>query len=215
EQFDAIIIGAGWAGIKAATTLLDAGVSNILVLEANDYIGGRSKSVNSDGTINDPNIGDFSNVPVEMGSEWLYIEGNEMEDYLKDNGFLNGIDVSDGKATFVPVKDSPFYMQTLGDNNTLTTARMDIGEVNDLHKRVWGGFLSFRKELLKGGRDLSYLSAARKYQREVLKSAKDIQYVNLVLAAAEVDYAAKIDKLSLSEHRVFDGYLGKAFQPLE
>ena len=46
KVYDSIIIGAGWAGLRAAKTLLDEGVTNILILEANDYIGGRSKSVN-------------------------------------------------------------------------------------------------------------------------------------------------------------------------
>ena len=40
-EYDAVIVGAGWAGISAADTLLKGGVENILVLEANDFIGGR------------------------------------------------------------------------------------------------------------------------------------------------------------------------------
>ena len=49
-------VGAGWAGLKAAKTLLDSDgtISSILILEANDYIGGRSKTMNSDGSINVP-----------------------------------------------------------------------------------------------------------------------------------------------------------------
>ena len=41
QQYDAVIVGAGWAGIKATEKLLENGVDNILVLEAHDYIGGR------------------------------------------------------------------------------------------------------------------------------------------------------------------------------
>ena len=41
QQYDAVIVGAGWAGISAAKALLDDGVENVLVLEAQDYIGGR------------------------------------------------------------------------------------------------------------------------------------------------------------------------------
>ncbi len=40
QQYDAVIIGAGWAGISAAKALLEDDVENILVLEAQDYIGG-------------------------------------------------------------------------------------------------------------------------------------------------------------------------------
>ena len=45
QEYDAVIVGAGWAGISAADTLLKGGVENILVLEANDYIGGRYVSM--------------------------------------------------------------------------------------------------------------------------------------------------------------------------
>jgi len=41
QQYDAVIVGAGWAGISAAKALLDNGVDDVLVLEAQDYIGGR------------------------------------------------------------------------------------------------------------------------------------------------------------------------------
>ena len=40
-EYDAVVVGAGWAGIRAAETLIKGGVDNILVLEANGYIGGR------------------------------------------------------------------------------------------------------------------------------------------------------------------------------
>jgi hypothetical protein len=66
-SYEAIIIGAGWAGLKAADTLLSSGITSILVLEANDYIGGRSKTNND--FIPDSGNGE---VPIDLGSEWLY-----------------------------------------------------------------------------------------------------------------------------------------------
>ena len=41
QEYDAVIVGAGWAGIRAAEILIKGGVENILVLEAHNYIGGR------------------------------------------------------------------------------------------------------------------------------------------------------------------------------
>jgi len=41
QKYDAVIVGTGWAGITAAKALLKDDVDNILVLEAQDYIGGR------------------------------------------------------------------------------------------------------------------------------------------------------------------------------
>lgn len=44
KQYDAIIIGAGWSGLSAAKTLQQNGVNNFIILDAHDYIGGRSKT---------------------------------------------------------------------------------------------------------------------------------------------------------------------------
>lgn len=57
--YDAIIIGGGIAGIEAARKLYQNGLTNILLLEAQDYLGGRMKTIyyNNDKT-----------VPLEMGN---------------------------------------------------------------------------------------------------------------------------------------------------
>lgn len=43
ENYDVIVVGAGIAGITAANELVSKGMS-VVVLEVNDYIGGRMKS---------------------------------------------------------------------------------------------------------------------------------------------------------------------------
>jgi ribulose 1,5-bisphosphate synthetase/thiazole synthase len=40
-DLDVIVIGGGAAGLKCASKLCSNGVKNILVLEAQDYLGGR------------------------------------------------------------------------------------------------------------------------------------------------------------------------------
>ena len=66
---DAVAIGAGWAGINFARNLLDKGYEDVLIIEANDYVGGRSKSVNMDGSVNvPPDELAPDNVPFDMGS---------------------------------------------------------------------------------------------------------------------------------------------------
>ncbi|KAJ4973353.1 hypothetical protein NE237_006527 [Protea cynaroides] len=54
-----IIVGAGMSGISAAKTLSDAGIKDILILEATDRIGGRMHKTN------------FSGLSVEMGANWV------------------------------------------------------------------------------------------------------------------------------------------------
>ncbi|KAL7523237.1 hypothetical protein ACHAWF_000433, partial [Thalassiosira exigua] len=68
QMFDAVIVGAGWAGIKAAEVLIGEGIDNILILEANNYIGGCSKTMKSDGSINVPNPNKASQKPNDFGS---------------------------------------------------------------------------------------------------------------------------------------------------
>ncbi|KAI3959254.1 hypothetical protein MKW92_014633 [Papaver armeniacum] len=62
-----IVIGAGMSGISAAKTLSDAGIKDILILEATDRTGGRIKKTN------------FSGVFVEMGANWVEgVNGKEV-----------------------------------------------------------------------------------------------------------------------------------------
>lgn len=54
-----IVVGAGMSGISAAKTLSDAGIKNILILEATNRIGGRMCKTN------------FAGLSVEMGANWV------------------------------------------------------------------------------------------------------------------------------------------------
>ncbi|KAK1292564.1 Polyamine oxidase [Acorus calamus] len=54
-----IIVGGGMSGISAAKTLHNAGVKDIVILEATDCIGGRMHKVN------------FAGLNVEMGANWV------------------------------------------------------------------------------------------------------------------------------------------------
>jgi monoamine oxidase len=61
QDFDVVIIGAGWSGLGAAKTLLSKGFTNFLVLEASDTIGGRCQTV----TLND-------GISAELGCQWVH-----------------------------------------------------------------------------------------------------------------------------------------------
>eukprot|EP00557_Chaetoceros_sp_GSL56_P000747 CAMPEP_0176497800 /NCGR_PEP_ID=MMETSP0200_2-20121128/11941_1 /TAXON_ID=947934 /ORGANISM="Chaetoceros sp., Strain GSL56" /LENGTH=603 /DNA_ID=CAMNT_0017895885 /DNA_START=290 /DNA_END=2101 /DNA_ORIENTATION=+ len=70
---DVVVIGAGWAGLKAAQTLVASG-KIVLVLEAKDYVGGRARSDNSF----------VEGSPTELGCEWLYTGETDMSAYLME-----------------------------------------------------------------------------------------------------------------------------------
>ncbi|CAL9159366.1 unnamed protein product [Musa hybrid cultivar] len=59
DSASVIIIGAGMSGISAAKTLSDAGVKEILILEATNRIGGRIRNTY------------FADLSVETGANWI------------------------------------------------------------------------------------------------------------------------------------------------
>lgn len=60
-----LILGAGAAGITAAKTLYDRGVTDFLVLEGQDYIGGRIKQAS------------LAGVKMELGANWIQYADEE------------------------------------------------------------------------------------------------------------------------------------------
>ncbi|KAJ7370288.1 hypothetical protein OS493_033368 [Desmophyllum pertusum] len=60
-----LILGAGSAGITAAKTLYDQGITDFLVLEAQDYIGGRIKQV------------PFAGMKAEEGANWIHYQDED------------------------------------------------------------------------------------------------------------------------------------------
>jgi monoamine oxidase len=57
---DVIVVGAGWSGLKAARTLMNAGVST-MVLEAREEVGGRVRTDHETFT-----------VPFDIGGAWIH-----------------------------------------------------------------------------------------------------------------------------------------------
>lgn len=60
-----LILGAGLSGITAAKTLYDQGVTDFLVLEGQDYVGGRVTQAS------------FAGMKVEMGANWIHFSDED------------------------------------------------------------------------------------------------------------------------------------------
>ena len=70
-----IVIGAGAAGLAAASRLADAGV-NVIVLEARDRIGGRILTVRDVATSS----------PIELGAEFVHGRAVELQPWMAEAG---------------------------------------------------------------------------------------------------------------------------------
>lgn len=76
-MLDALVIGAGPAGIAAARTLQDAGRA-VEIVEARSRVGGRAHTVAMDG------------VPVDLGAHWLHMaEHNPLVKLARAAGFAS------------------------------------------------------------------------------------------------------------------------------
>lgn len=104
-----IIVGAGPSGIAAATKLIENGFSNIIVLEAENRIGGRVHSV------------DFGGSVVDLGGTWVHGE--------KDNIVYNMVkDLNLLRTSHNNYQDNTYYLSdgTIVDKN-LTNRIHKIG----------------------------------------------------------------------------------------
>jgi monoamine oxidase len=103
-DYDALIVGAGAAGLAASAALVRAGLS-VLVLEARDRIGGRAW------TCHEPGL----RVPIELGAEFIHGRPAETLSLLRKTGTaadraprsrwdLRGGEVNDWSAAFAEVR---------------------------------------------------------------------------------------------------------------
>ena len=77
---------------------------------------------------------------------------------------------------------------------------MEDDKAKDLYDRVWKGFMDYKEEYTESlgeDGDGSYGLAVKKYKEEKLTSDVDAQFIDLAMAAAEVDYTGDKDQLSI------------------
>lgn len=97
QKAKVIIIGAGAAGIAAASRLAENGFKNFLILEAENRIGGRIYSTRFGGSI------------IDLGAQWCHGEkGNIVYQLVKDFNILepsfntySNLTCSDSKGNFI------------------------------------------------------------------------------------------------------------------
>jgi len=126
--FDVIIVGAGWAGISAASKLYAENMHNFVILEGRETYGGRSRTKYP-----------FSKAPglaVELGSAWLY-EGTEHHERMLE-------------------LQQPYGRVHPDDPSTFGLYSPEGGEITDKkelkhYHRVWKSYCKYSEEACSRG----------------------------------------------------------------
>ena len=95
-HWDVIVVGAGLAGLSSAYRIKSRSPrSRILILEANDRIGGRTLSteVSTHGTSSNPGVSDV----LDLGAHWICTTQHEIMEMAKDFGIKYFRQNVDGK----------------------------------------------------------------------------------------------------------------------
>jgi len=171
--YDAVIIGAGWAGLGAAKMLQSR---NILVLEARDYIGGRSRTVAfSDG------------VTTELGSGWIHSATTK-------NPIYNA-----AKASGVPIVSSPFeggyWSNVYGPN---TPHRVPDSEIDQVIANMESGFQTFLASYGDDDdSDIPLRQAADEYvTKKGIQGDQELAFETAIDSEISQEYGASLEDLS-------------------
>ncbi|MEL4358264.1 MULTISPECIES: flavin monoamine oxidase family protein [unclassified Luteococcus] len=139
-MLDCVVVGAGLAGLSAATKLV-AGGRDVLVLEARDRVGGRLENVTAEGAV------------LEMGGQWLSPSHTRMYELVEQFG-LSTLDPTDGDIV-VRVGGSSRKVPTSNEiEQDLSPFEMaDLGQ----------GLLRFRRLAERVTKDAAWVDANRKW----------------------------------------------------
>jgi protoporphyrinogen oxidase len=171
--YDAVIIGAGWSGISAAKRLLKDGHKKILLLEARDYVGGRSRTV-TDFATEEPDT------PFELGSEFIYTGyENVIYDVFQDEYLAyETIDYfSYGLFTYTDNTKETTAEDEDGErvSSTIEAMRMDDSLAEELSSKIWSdGFVDYLSKL-DWFKDSDYQSLLEKYANEEELTELEVQ----------------------------------------
>ena len=177
---DAIVIGAGTAGLAAARELLNKG-KRVLVLEARNRIGGRIWT--------DTSLG----FPLDLGASWIQgSSGNPITALAQENSVKTVVD-TDQWTFFDGVAGAPLDSETEGE---VEQALAEL--VTELE--ALGNSLSA---------DISIGAAVERILADDPLDADEKRFLNVFLASLEASSGADVNDQSLSYPSSDDGFGGE------
>ncbi|KAL1501375.1 hypothetical protein ABEB36_006705 [Hypothenemus hampei] len=84
-----VIVGAGLAGLGAAHTLINNGITDFCILEAQSQAGGRIKTIEVEGK------------PLDLGAQWMHGQNNYLYQLARKNNLLSDIVSEEGLGIYV------------------------------------------------------------------------------------------------------------------
>ncbi len=176
-SYDVIIVGSGWAGVAAAKELALNEVDNFIVLEARDYIGGRSRSINlSDGQ------------PVDLGGSWVVNTGSSSNRNPVQQAVLNsGVTYTQESyvtATYMSYGDATLLDESLDRN---------------VKEGLWVEFLNYvRNRQQNDQTDVSLRVVTNDFMNTSTMDLKEKKvFVKLLESRIVIEYGASLQDLSL------------------
>lgn len=172
---DCLIVGSGWAGLGAGIDLRTLGIRNFEILDARDYVGGRSRTVYEF----------VDNVATELGSAFLYSH---------DNSVLLLADTQNVK-----------YAEILYDNDDAYGLYNETGEVKGSDKKElmdeWEEFAEFARDqatmLDYTAMDKPFQATMGLYVRNMNVNSTIENFLNTrIQAKVAVEFAANVDEIS-------------------
>jgi len=134
KALDVLIIGSGWAGIGAGCYLQGKKIHNFKILDARDYIGGRSRTIMLD---------DNKRI-AELGSSWVHVakQNNPMVGVLKTLG-INVKKLS--KTKEVESNDEVWMVDGTKDDGSTTSHLLTDIEKEKVDEKYYSGSTGFHQ----------------------------------------------------------------------
>mmetsp|Transcript_19901 Transcript_19901/g.23049 ORF Transcript_19901/g.23049 Transcript_19901/m.23049 type:complete len:566 (+) Transcript_19901:254-1951(+) len=186
--YDVVIIGAGWAGISAAMTLLSKGITNFKILEASDYIGGRSRTVYE--SFNGEEI------PIDLGSMWLHGGvDNPLYDIVTQVGGI-------------PTRESTFSERVYKKNNGGALTNQQL--TSHYYQLYENGFMDYQARRQESTNNDEALQISKnKYLNTLSSTEKKDMTKYFTTAYIELEYSGLLTEMSLWWWDM-DEYIGSA-----
>lgn len=174
--YSVVVVGAGFAGANAARVLKAKGISNVKILEARDYVGGRSNTVMESWEGND--------VPIDLGCQWIHGK--------KKNPIQKLVSKYD-----VPFKNSIGLQKVYKSNNE---GAIPSSELESYEEELFsGGFMPYQaKKQDSTNVDKPLRSIADEYRaKKGIKNFDAKLYEYFLHSFIPQEYAASLEDLSL------------------